>query len=84
MTSRPSLFFRVRRGARRLFLLSALVCQSIADAIGNYEWQIEQEERNKKLADIGELPQDAAEAASDWSTRSSIWDDQARFGPPSA
>jgi len=84
MTSKLSFAFRFRRMVRRLFLLSALVSQSVADAIGNYEWQIEQEERNKRLADIGELPQDAAEAMPEWSSRSNAWDDQARFGPPEA
>tara|TARA_R100001510_G_scaffold28772_1_gene25452 strand:- start:1092 stop:1346 length:255 start_codon:yes stop_codon:yes gene_type:complete len=84
MIDPKSSFFYIRRATRRLFLLSALVCQSIADAFGNYEWQIEQEKRNKKLADIGELPQDATQTMPEWFSRKGAWDDQARFGPPNA
>lgn len=76
---------RLRRWLFRWFKFWAMVCEGIAVAISNYEFELEQRERQERLAEIDSLPQDALNSPfPDWTGRQSPWDDQARVGPPEA
>lgn len=75
-------FAWTRRVVRRFFLFWEKVCGGIAAAIGNYEFEVEQEQRQKRLAELDVEGHPAHTDLAAWTGRHGPYDDQARFGPP--
>lgn len=75
----------LRLSAYRWFKFWGMVCDGIAVAISNFEFEVEQYERNKRLAEIDPSEQDAPMSIfPEWTGRHNPWDDQARVTPPEA